>query len=117
MLRLIVKNIFGIFLLFGLLYGVTMYGNDVKDMVMRYIPGSAKVMGASIRNEDIIISELKSDAKTQIETLKDQSMEMKVSDVMTFFTRIRKVYDDAQGAKEYGVNKIKEVSETILPKK
>ena len=86
-------RVLGVVLLGALLFGASRYGGTISYQAQKifHLPG-AQVKSAEIKSE--VAKRLQSDAASGAAVAKKQVMQVKVSDVVGFFGRVKKISTD-----------------------
>jgi len=100
-LRVVIKIIF-LVLLVEAVYAVTIYGEPVKEKVVSLLHISQKsVEGASTKRAQDISHQIGTDVGGQVDQVKKQVLNIKVSDVINGFSNLQRVSRDVQAVEKY----------------
>lgn len=79
----------------GIVFFIANYAEFGKSQVLAllHIPGSS-VQGASTQRAQEISQQFSSDIGKQVESVKEQAMEIKIGDIIGFFARLQKIPQD-----------------------
>lgn len=110
----ILKNLFLIILLVGVVWMISYYAEPVKNMALGMMNmQDNKVLGASSQRANEITGKVGSDITAQAENVKDQVFNVNLGSVFEIFSRAQKIPQDIQAAGEY----IHKQADTLLNNK
>ena len=97
-----IKHLLTIALVIGIVYFAVSYSGPVKDrfLTILHFSGSS-VKGASTKRADAISGQIKSDINNQLDSVKKQALNVKVSDLMNTFSRLQKIPRDVTSLENY----------------
>lgn len=82
---------------FGILVVIVKYAGTIRNFTYQYLGSKKSVAGAQTSLE----KEINNDAQGYTESIKDQVMDMKVSDVVQSLSGVNKIEKDIEGIKKY----------------
>jgi hypothetical protein len=110
----VLRNVFLIVLVVGVVYMFANYAEPVKTMVfsMLHIPSSS-VLGASSSRAEDFSKKVGADIGVQANNLEKQALNIKVGDIVSVLGRAQKIPQDIQAAGDF----IKQQVDTVTKKK
>lgn len=109
----ILKNIFLVLLLVGVVWMISYYAEPVKNTALGMMKiQDNNVLGASSKRADEITGKVGSDIGAQAANIKDQVLSISLGSVLQTLSRAQKIPQDIQSAGEY----IKKQADTIMKK-
>lgn len=98
----VLKNIFLICALVGVVYLVGNYGEPAKNQVFAvlHLPNSS-VKGTSTQRAKEITGNIQTDVNNQVNSLEKQALNLRVSDALSFFSRVSKIPQDINSVQQY----------------
>ncbi len=108
-MRNIFRSFIAIIVLIGVAYGVTNYSGQIQQQI--------GVKGASTSRAQEIEGKLSHDVGSQVNSVEQQAMHVKVSDILNGLSRFKQIPQDANSIKNYAQSELSNVLQSRTRKK
>ena len=101
-MKRLIRHLLSFAIIIGMVYFALNYSGPVKDKFLTLLHFSnSSVKGASTKRAEAISGQIKNDINTQLDSVKNQALNIKVSDLMNTFSRLQKIPRDINGLQSY----------------
>ena len=112
-MKRLIRHILSFAVIIGIVYFVVNYSGPVKDKFLTLLHlSSNSVKGASTKRAETISGQIKSDVNNQIDSIKNQALNVKVSDLMNTVSRLQKIPHDINSVENYFKDQLTNLTKT-----